>query len=170
MSENDEISKRACEFVERLLRRRLRLAGIPQSLAPRSFECEPQAPRPWARGTEVRVRVWRHWSDARVEHDEERGDTLRWTLDRLVEPASEQEMELEDAVRAAQECIKLPEDAELDAFFHFQLARNTKVACLRLKRVVDGMRVDGDCLELYIHPQTRRVIDFFRKWRDLDLK
>ena len=31
------------------------------------------------------------------------------------------------------------------------------------------MRVDGDYLEILFHPQTHRVVNFKRKWRELNL-
>jgi hypothetical protein len=160
------LSGAALERVRTLLAGRVRRAGahIPPEWA---FQCEAAEPQAFPGGWQVRVRTWRHWSDAAVHFDAESGETLYRCVDRLADPPTDAQMSLDAALRAAQAAMTIPDGARLTGFRHEAFAAERNVARLEWEHWHDGMRVEGDRLLALIHPETGRLIAFRRKWRSV---
>jgi hypothetical protein len=134
----------ALERARTLLTGRLKRGGISTTRPEWFFEVENDgAPQHYPAGWQVRVRTWRHWSDARVH------------------------LESEKAVTAT---LSIPKDAKLRVFWHEWFAQDHKVARLEWDHYFRDVRVDGDYLWVQIHPVTKRLVAFGRKWRTVQLK
>jgi hypothetical protein len=160
---------RALATARKLLAGRLRRGGVSTSRPDWYFQCEAAEPQAYAGGWQVRVRTWRHWSDASVHVDGQTGEMLYRCVDRLSDPPSQTEMSQSEAERAAARQIAIPPDARLAAFTHETFAEGRRVARLEWQHVHDGLRVDGDHLWVLLHPQTGQLIAYSRKWRPVTL-
>jgi len=167
MEPPEDLSKSAVGRAEQMLAGRLERNGISTSRPEWYFQCEAGEPEPFPGGWQVRVRTWRHWSDATVHFDAEGGDVLHRCVDRLSDPPAGAEMTKEDALRIAASVIDIPSDARLASFRHEEFAEGRRVARLDWQRFRGELRVDGDYLWVLIHPQTHRLVAFGRKWRPL---
>ena len=171
MRTHEQMKQAAADVVAKMLTGRLERAGVFTSRPELCFQCEGDRIGQNAGGAaEVRVKTWRHWSDARVNFDADDGKLLGYSIDRWADPPSEAEMSREDALQAAREAIEIPPDAVLQSFYHVQYAPRRKAARLRWTHVHQGLRVDGDVLWIIVHPETGRVIEYFCKWREVDVR
>lgn len=162
-----ELPDQAITRVERLLAGRLERGGIRTSRPEWYFQMEAQKPEAWQGGWQVRVRTWRHWSDARVHLDAETGEVMYRSIDRLSDPPTDAELSQADAERIAQGLITIPQDAVLTRFTHEYFADRRKITRLEWEHFHKGLRVDGDYLWMMIHPTTHRLVAFGRKWRKI---
>ncbi len=169
MSDPGPVKSEALAWAQRLLVQRLESSGIHAGNPSIYFQCEAEEPQPFPGGFQVRVRTWKHWSDAIVELDGESGQVMRWTIDRYGDPRNEAALSEAEALAIAQKAIEIPPEAELESFHHYDFAPGRKVAQLAWHHLHQGLRVDGDYLWVLIHPRTRRVIEWARKWREVRL-
>jgi hypothetical protein len=160
----------AAAFVFGLLERRLRVGGVRVQEPGSQFQCEPEDPRPFPGGTQVRVKTWRHWSDALIKLNADTGDLFGYSMDRFTDPPSHHEISEDEALAAAAKVVRIPTDAVLDKFEHTEPAPGRKMVLLEWRRVVNGLRVDGDYLRIVMHPETHRISEFDRKWREIRLR
>ena len=165
MSAHGGAEQKAVDLVTNLLRRRLERHGVFTHHTEFYFQCEAEQRRPCPGGSEVRVKTWRHWSDATADYDADSGQFLGYTISRYALPASEAEMSKDAAIAAASKAVDIPADAELVSFAHVPAGDKGKVVRLEWQHVHQGMRVNGDFLWVVVHPETGRVIEYFRKWR-----
>jgi hypothetical protein len=169
MSPADPRRKEAAERVERILMGRLKRAGQSVSNARELFSCQADDPQAYLTGSQVRVHVSRHWSDARVKLDAGSGEMLGYSVDRYSDPPTQSELTEEDALALAATLVKLPPDAVLESFQHVEWAPRRRLAEIQWKRVHKGLRVDGDSIRLVIHPDLRRLVELEWFWRTLRL-
>jgi hypothetical protein len=118
-------------------------------------------------GWQVRVRTWRHWSDASVDFDADTGDLVGYAIDRYADPPTNAEIDEETAVRAVREQIEIPPDAEFEGLEHFQATPEHRLARLEWRHLHAGLPVDGDFLRIVVHPRSGRIVEYERKWRVL---
>jgi len=170
MSTPEEMKSSAIERVTEVLSRRLRQGGRSTGQPDLYFQCEADEPQAYPGGFQVRIHTWRHWSDARVAFDADTGEVMAYSILRYADPLNDEEMTREEALAAASEAIQVPDDAVLKTFYHFEYGKNRKLARLEWKRIYQGLRVDGDTLRVTLHPKTHRIVEYFRKWRKLNLK
>lgn len=170
MSDPQEMTGAAVALVKTLLAQRLVRGRIATTRPDFYFACEPGEARARPGGTEVRVRTWRHWSEARVYHDAATGEEMGWTIHRHADPPTRGEMSRETALAAAAAAIDIPPDAVVESFYHFDYTPRHRAARLEWRHVHDGLRVHGDWLHVVLHPATGRVIEHFRKWRQVRLE
>ena len=104
-----------------------------------------------------------------VEFDAEDGQPMRWTIDRYADPPNDAELTQEQAVEIVRQAVEIPPGAELKSFAHFEYAPKRKVTRLEWRHLHDGLRVDGDYMWILLHPQTKRIIEWARKWRTIRL-
>ena len=162
------IREKAAERVRRLLIGRLQRGGIPTSKPERFLEIEPAEPEHYPAGWQVRVKTWRHWSDARIHVDADSGETMFRRVDRLAEPPTDGRLTQEQALKIAARLIEIPRDARLKLFAHETFAEGGySVARLEWDHYFKDLRVDGDYLWVQIHPTTHRLVAFGRKWRQV---
>ena len=169
MKTAEGMQEAAVDVVTKLLAGRLERAGMPTGEPERHFQCEAEPARENQGGFEVRVRTWRHWSNAHVYIDADTGQVIGYSIPRYARPATDAEMSRDDAIAAASAVVDVPPDAELQSFYHVQYRPRTKAARLEWQHVHQGMRVDGDSFWVVVHPETRRVIEYFRKWREVSI-
>ena len=162
-----DAKENARDVVQRLLLRRLERGGFPTRRPEIWFACEPQEPVPYPDGMEVRVCTWRHWSTALVDFDAASGDMMRVSIDRYGDPATDAVLTQDEVEEVARRYPGLPADAVWQGMGGYEHAPGTRLVEARWKRVHKGMLVDGDYLLLRIHPETKRVVEFQRKWRPL---
>lgn len=155
----------ATEVVQRLLRARLVRGGVCTSRPDWFYQCEAGPAEACAGGTQVRVRTWRHWSEAHVQFDGDTGEVLHRRIDRLADPPATEALTQADALAAAQAAVAVPRDARLTVFRHEPFAPGRNMVRLEWEHVHEGLRVDGDCLHVLLHPQTRRVVALTKRWR-----
>ena len=160
-----DLPKLAVERVRRLLTGRLQRGNIRTSRPEWYFQAEADQSQPYSGGWQIRVRTWRHWSDARVHLDADTGDVMYRGVDRLADPPTAAELSQDEALQIAAGLITIPRDARLRLFTHEQFATDRKVAKLEWDHYVKDVRVDGDYLWAMIQPQTHRLVAFGRKWR-----
>jgi hypothetical protein len=170
MNNSQNMQQSAVDLVTRILSRRLVMGGLPTTRPDFYFQCEPGEVRKYPGGVEVRMKIWRHWSDARVTFDADTGELLGYKISRYAEPKTTREITQDEAIAAAQAEVQIPPDAELESFFHFMYAPDCKAARLEWQHVHQGLKVHGDYLYTIVHPETRRVIEYFRKWREVNLR
>jgi hypothetical protein len=166
------LKESATDYVRRLFERRLKVGRVPTSRPDWYFQIEALDPQPYPGGAQVRVRTWRHWSDALAKLNADTGEAMGFVVERLADPPTRLELTLEEALAAVAESqwITLPPDAELERFHHFEYAEHRRMALLEWSRVVDGIAVKGDFLRVVIHPVTHRIVEFGVKWRNLSLR
>lgn len=155
----------ATETVQRLLCGRLVRGGVSTSRPDWFFQCEVGAVERYRGGTQVRMRTWRHWSAAHVQFDGDTGDVLHRCIDRLADPPTTAMLTQADALAAAHAAVVVPRDARLTAFRHELFAPGRMVTRLEWEHVHEGLRVEGDCLCVLLHPETRRVVAVTKRWR-----
>jgi hypothetical protein len=166
MSLSELLRATAAERIGQVLDRRLTAAGI-AGRADRFYRLAAGDLATTPDGYAVRVSTWRHWSDASEIRDLERGDVLGWRLDRLADPPTGRRLTLEQAADAVAAVEPLPEDARVGSFRHLERSPGVLLAAIEWVRVVDGVRVDGDVIRAEVHPDTRALVSYFRKWRTL---
>jgi len=159
----------ADEHVRKVLTRRLAVAKISTSHPEWYFQTSPDQLQPYERGAQVRVHTWRHWSDAWVTFNAENGEVLADVIDRFATPAVEEEFNLSRALEILQRWVTIPSDATLERHDRYAFAPKHVLWKLEWKRMVQGLRVNGDFLEVTLHPGTQRVVSIDRKWRPLKL-
>ncbi|MGE0554860.1 MAG: hypothetical protein AB7R55_15630 [Gemmatimonadales bacterium] len=169
MSDGDQRVRRAEALVRDLLRRRLVAAAIDPEPLERFVECRGGAPKPVRDGSEVAVATWRHWSDVEERSSGADGELAGWRIQRLVDPPSDATLTDELAVAAAALAIELPGDARLAQVTHLTVAPGRRLARVEWHRYHDGIRVAGDQLVVYVHPETRQAVQCLRRWRALRL-
>ncbi len=168
MSTPKETQQDAVERCDALLAARLKRGGISTSRPEWYFECTATDPQPLpAGGWQVRVKTRRHWSDADVHFDAETGEVLFRCIDRLCDPPTERELDEAEALEIVKRLVPLPEGATLRMFSHEYFAPQRKVTRLEWEHVHQGRRVAGDFLWVQLHPETRRVVAFAKKWRTM---
>src|SRR4030042_2892178 len=165
----EDLKSMAVDVLNRILSRRLKRGGVSASQPQTYFQCEAEDPRSFPGGSEVRVHIWGHWSDARVELDAQNGELMAYSIDRYGDPRNDEELTQEEALANVQNAIEIPADAVLKSFYHFEFVPGRKLARLEWERIYQGLRVEGDYLYVSIHPQTLRIVEFARKWRKLRL-
>jgi hypothetical protein len=161
----DELTTAAMELVHKLLTRRLSRSGVSTSRPDFYFQCQADAPRAYPGGIQVRIRIWRHWSDAWVQLEADQGALMGWRIDRYADPPTDTEMTQEDIQALAQTAIEIPHGAEVESFSHYDFAPGWRVTRIQWRHMHDGLRVEGDYLWVVIHPQTKRIIEWACKWR-----
>jgi len=164
----EPIEKRAEQYVTRLLERRLQRAGLGLP-GETNFLVQAQAPRPYFGGIEVRVRTWRHWSDAAVSFDAATGEIMERRIDRYAMPPCREEMTLQDAQAAVRAVVPVPPEAQLESFSHVLYAPFCTVARVQWRHVHQGLSVLGDFLIAMVHPKTRQIVEVRCKWRTVKL-
>ncbi|MHC5109033.1 MAG: hypothetical protein ACYTHJ_04050 [Planctomycetota bacterium] len=170
---NEERDKLIDDAVVRaggLLERRLQRGGINSNRTDWYFQCEGTAPKAFPGGRQVRVKTWRHWSDADVFIDVDRAEVVSRCIDRFAEPAGEAEISEGEAVRIISGSISIPENAVPSKFSHEYFSEGCKLARMEWRHWRDGMRVDGDYLWALVHPEAKRVVGFGKKWRSADVR
>jgi hypothetical protein len=170
MSTPDAQEQAAVDLVRKLLHRRLERSGVLTDRPEAYVQCEAAPRQGWPGGTQVRVNVWRSWSRARVDFDADTGELLGRSIVRYSDPPSEEDMTQAEAVAAAGRAVKIPPDAELKSCYSVPLGPRRRAIRLEWRHIHRGMPVDGDCLWVLLHPETRRLIEYFRRWRQVDLK
>lgn len=165
----EDLKSAAVEAVNRLLSRRLERGDLSTSQPETYFQCEAENPKSFIGGSEVRVHIWGHWSDARVEFDAQSGELMVYSIDRYADPPNQEEIKQEKALAAVKKMIEIPSDALLKNFYHFNFSSQHKLARLEWKRIHQGLLVNGDYLYVSIHPKTLRIVEFACKWRKLRL-
>lgn len=161
----DNLGRLAAERVAALLAGRLQRARIKTSRPDWYFQTQAQEPQAYAEGWQVRVRTWRHWSDARVHLDADSGAVMHRCVDRLAGPPTEKEMSEPEALSVAAQVITIPPGARLASLRHEYFADGHKVVRLEWQHYHHGLRVDGDYLWIMVHPATHKLVAFGRKWR-----
>ncbi|NLX21197.1 MAG: hypothetical protein GXY55_05925 [Phycisphaerae bacterium] len=162
------LPEKAEDLVVRMLKARLVRGGISTTRPEWYFQVERTDPQPQPAGWQVRVRTWRHWSDARVHLDADGGEVMHRCVDRLAEPPTDARLSQEEALRAAAGAMEIPRDARLSGFGHEPFADGGyQVARLEWEHYIKDVRVDGDYLWVQIHPITRRLVAYGLKWRKL---
>ena len=169
MRTDDEMTASALSFVQKLLNKRLEQEGISTSRPDFYYRCQAMKPSPYPGGSEVRVKVWWLWSRARLAMNSDTGQTMLRAIQKYAEPDSSAELTQEEALEAATAEIQLPPESELESFYHYQYAVGRKAARLQWRHVHRGLRVDGDYMWVVIHPQTRRIIEYAKKWREVSI-
>ena len=142
--------------------------ALPRLDAP--HQTEPTAPRSYAAGSEVRVFTWKHWSSAFIQFEEDREEPMGWVVDRYADPRNEDEVSREEAFDLAATLVDLPPGAEPAVFSHTEFAPGRKLARVEFHRIHEGLRVDGDFLQVTFHPTTHRRVESRCKWRSLRLR
>jgi len=165
----ERLREAARQRVQRLLAGRLRRGGVSTSRPEWFFQGEADPPQAYPGGWQVRVRTWRHWSDAAVHLDADNGELLYRCVDRLSDPPTSAEMTREEAEQAAASLVEIPRNARLASFRHEPFAPERKMVRLEWEHVHDGVRVEGDYLRVVIHPETHRLVSVARKWRPVRL-
>lgn len=169
MSAPEGIQEKAFDKVEHLFDGR-RQRGKLYGPAEWYVDYEAQLPEPYEGGWQVRVRTWRHWSDASVHLDADTGEVAYRCVDRLADPETTVELTQQEAEKIAAGLVTLPPDAQVASFWHEEFAENRTVARLEWTHIHDGMRVDGDYFWVMIQPETHRLVAFGRKWRTVQLE
>lgn len=164
------MKERALALVQKLLARRLEAAGIRAPRPEQYFQCEAAEPEPYPGGTQVRVRTWRQWSEARVKLDAESGELLGSAVDRYSDPMTHTELTEEQALQMAGREFQLPPDAVLAGFRHCDYAPQRRLVELTWWHFHEGLRVDGDCIRVVLHPDTGRIVELERFWRTVQLR
>ena len=159
------IQDRAAERAKQLLADRLKRGGISTTRPDWYFQCEAGETQAYPGGFQVRVRTWRHWSDASVHIDAETGGVMHRCVDRLSDPPTDRELTEAQALVIAKKLMTVPPEAVVHSFRHEEFAERRKVARLDWIHVHDGLRVDGDYFWMMIHPETHRLVAFGKKWR-----
>jgi hypothetical protein len=170
MKTPEEMKQAAVDLANEILSRRLKRGGIQPTRPEFYFQCEPGEHREYEGGNEVRVKVWRHWSDAFVSFDGDKKQLLGCAINRYSDPPSEKEISKAEALAAVVKTMELPPDAVLESFYHYEYAPGRKVARLSWEHVHEGLRVDGDVFWVVLHPATLEIIEYFRKWRIVDIR
>ena len=168
MTDSAALTTQALAFVRGLFRHRLAAARIGPEPLERFCHCEGEPPARTKDGIEVRVRTWRHWSDLRVISGVETG-LEGWSIPRLADPPTQSTLSDEAAVAAARTGVDIPADAEVAHVSHLEIAPGCRVARVEWRRVHQGIVVADDQLVVMIHPGTKQVLDFFKRWRKLRL-
>jgi hypothetical protein len=166
----DNMESAAVDVVTRLLSQRLKGGNVSTSRPDFYFQCEAGHPVKYPGGFEVRVRTWRYWSSANVYFDADNEEMLGYSIPRYADPPTGREMSRDEALFASKMKVEIPPDAELESFYHFQYTQQCKVAQLEWKHIHQGLRVYGDYISVVIHPETFRVIEYFRRWRKVRLR
>lgn len=160
----------ALGLVRKLLARRLEAAGIRAPRPELFFQCEATEPEPYPGGTQVRVRTWRQWSEARVKLDADTGEFLGYAVDRYSDPMTRTELTQEQALQLAAGAVQLPPEAVLAGFRHSDYAPQRRLVELTWWHVHEGLRVDGDSIRVVLHPDTGRIVELERFWRTVQLR
>jgi hypothetical protein len=166
MSPPKDLERLARERVERLLRGRLTRGVISTTRPARFFAAEPGPPQELPGGWQVRVKTWRHWSDARVHLDADDGSVLYRSIERLSDPPCEDtELSQSEAEEIVRRELPVPATARVRSFWHETFAEQRHVARIEWEHWHKDVRVDGDYLFALIHPQTKRIVAYGMKWR-----
>jgi hypothetical protein len=151
------------------LERRLKRAGISTSRPELFFSTCAGEVEEYTDGYQVRVQTWKHWSDAMVTLDAASGEILADVIDRFSAPPAQAELGQEEALNIAAGFMNIPAEAHLDKFDHFEFAPGHKLARLEWAHTVQELLVAGDYLEITIHPETRQIVSYDKKWRAVRL-
>lgn len=160
-----QLAQTALQRVQRLLAGRVRRAGAAPGPADWYFQCEATPPTPYPGGWQVRVRTWRHWSDVAVDFDAESGQRMVRCVDRLAEPATDKRLSPEEAERAVSEHWPIPAGARFAGITHEEFASGIVLTRAEWRHWHDQLRVEGDFLRAWIHPETRALVAVRQKWR-----
>lgn len=160
-----DLKQAALEAARKILAGRLRRANIRAPQPDHFFHCEPGEPRPFPGGLEVRVKVWRHYSDALVKIDDASGDVTGFSLDKFADPPTQTELNRDQAVALLAQILRLPDGAVLESFRNMDFAPGRRLPVLEYVHLHQGILVDGDFLRVAFHPDTRRIVEYDRKWR-----
>jgi len=155
----------ATGVVEQLFARRLRRGGVFTTNPEWYFRVSAGEPTEYDGGRQVRLKTWRHWSNADVRFDEATGELIGWKLYRYADPPSQAELDAEAAQEAARERIDLPDGARLSSARPEQFAPQRRVYRLEWAHWASGVRVDGDLIRVRLHPETMAVVETQRLWR-----
>lgn len=169
MNTPENLGTEAAERVRTLLLRRLDSAGFRTNRPDAYFDVSVNPAQRSPDGWQVRVRTWKHWSDARVEFDANDGARLLIGIDRLCEPASQRRLTQDEAMHLAAKLVTIPSDARLLSFRHEPYAPHHIVARLEWEHWHHDLRVDGDYLWMQIHPETGTLVASGCKWRRVNL-
>ena len=108
MSPPEGLKSLAEETVTDLFAGRLERGGISTTRPEFYFQCEAGESRAFAGGLEVRVKTWRHWSDATVELNAQTGEVMGRAVDRYCDPPNDREMPQAAALQVAAEDVGIP--------------------------------------------------------------
>jgi hypothetical protein len=148
---------------------RLRRGGISTSRNDWYSAVAAEAPDPGPDGMRVRVRTFRHWSDARIAFDGATGEVLSDTVDRLAMPVDGATgLGADAALAAASRELAIPPDAHMEGMQMEERAEGAPTWVARWSHVRDGIMVEGDWIEAEIQPQTGKLVGFQRFWRSAD--
>jgi hypothetical protein len=163
------MKEKAAELVKKLLARRLENAGMRTSRPDNLVQCEAADPQAYPGGTEVKVNIWRQWSEASVKLDWDTGEFLGYSVNRYSDPPARAELTREQALTLAAGALNIPEGAVLATFRQYEYAPQYGVVELMWNRVHQGMKVDGDYMRVVLHPITGRIVEMERFWREIRL-
>ena len=169
MNPSNSPKQDAASLVERLLTARLNRAGIRGRAKEGCFRLEAGELAPDAAGGSVRVRTWRHWSDATVKLESNTGEFMGYSVPRFADPPSTQQASRDEAEAQARALIEVPGDARLKSAYSFEYAQGRTLIALEWEHWYKGLRVEGDFLRVYLHPGANRIVSVERYWRQVKL-
>ena len=155
----------ALDAARKTLTGRLRRAQIRAPQPEHFFHVEAGEPRPWSGGTEVRVKVWRHYSDAMVKLDDDSGEVVGFSVIKFADPPTQTELSREQAEALLAQILKLPAGAVLATYRTMEFSPGRRLPELEYAHFHNGILVDGDFFRVVFHPDTRRIVEYDRKWR-----
>ena len=168
MKSADKMQQTAVDLISRVLTRRLAALRVSTSRPDFYIQCEPGPVTAYPGGFQVHVKNWRRWSTAQVSFDGDSGELLGYAIARYAEPQTEQTISREEALEAVRVAgIEVPEGAVLETFRQVNYTKKCRVAQLQWRHVHQQLPVHGDFLVVSVHPETRRVIEYFRRWRQV---
>lgn len=145
-----------------------RLAPLPLTLAPENyFATETNPPEVFGHSHQVRVKTWRHWSDATVSFDREGGTFTGDCIDRLAEPATTESLGAEATEAAIRSRVTLPDGAVFASYRPDQIGEGHHVDIGIFDRDYGGYPVDGDFIEVALHPETGVIVRYDHQWRHM---
>jgi hypothetical protein len=128
-------------------------------------------PRPREDGlVEVALDVLTFYSVARVTQDAETGDLLSWSIDRLRRApetvGATHDVTDDDAIALAGRAAGgLPPGAHLAGIERTAFRPGEPLIRVRWQHLHEGIRVEGDYLEVQLNPLTGRASAVHRAWR-----
>ncbi len=99
--------------------------------------------------------------------DGDSGELLAYSVDCWAEPRSRTELTEEQALELAARSIRIPQEARLSGFRMFEQNPGGLLAELKWEHYHLGLRVDGDRIEILLHPGTGRIVKLRRFWREV---
>jgi hypothetical protein len=155
-------------FLLELLGRELSLRGTERAIAALDDELtllppHPEGSAPEQAPTRGRYLLAQRLSDMSVELDAETGELSSWYLDFLA-PNGDMSMPPDEALALAIRVAAPPPGAVLESAGYETRADRTYFR-VRFRHEEQGLRVEGDFLEVRINGKNRRAFALTRRWR-----